>query len=126
MANIELTVNGHQYPPLEDGFSVQNLDNATDVETLNTDVYTDFSNNNNNRWTIPYETLTKEQYDLIRADYDDQFITNQYPLISIPYYGVEDRPARMRINEKNLYNDCGMIKGVEITFRETSQLPEGS
>lgn len=123
---ITFNVNGHDYPALEQDFVNTPLDNATDVVTLDNDMYTDFSENTLKQWSLNYESLTQAEYDVIKADYDAQFSTYQYPVISIPYYDVEDQPARMFINEKNIWNNCGSVQGVQITFRETKQLPEGS
>lgn len=123
---IVVYVNDVAYPPLERDFVNSNLESATDVVTLDNSLYTDFQDNTHSMWSLQYDSLTQYQYDAIRADYDAQFTTYEYPLLSIPYYDVEDVPARMTINDKNIWKHCGDVKGVQITFRETSQLPEES
>lgn len=123
---ITAYVNGVEYPRLEHDFVNANLENAVDVVTLDNSMYTDFVDNTHNQWSLQWAYLTEDQYNAIRADYDAQFTDYQYPTLSIPYYSVVDVPCRMYINEKNIWNYCGEIKGVEVIFRETSQLPEGS
>jgi hypothetical protein len=123
MSQIKVTVNGHDYPALEQDFVNKSIDSSTDVTTLDSSLYTDFNNNTFNQWSMRWDSLTQEEYDVIRADYDAQFTDYQYPLISIPFYSVSDVPARMYINDKNIWNNCGSIQGVEVIFRETAQLP---
>lgn len=123
MANIELSVNGVEYPPLERRFIRKRLENSTDVVTLANSMYTDFADNQYNQWQINYDSLTKAQYDDIVADYEDQKTSGQYPTISIPYYGVSNVPARMYLNDQDVADDCGTVENIQITFRETAQLP---
>lgn len=123
---ITVSVNGTAYPPLEVEFVNNNLANAVDVVTLDNSMYTDFVNNTYNTWSLQYDSLTEAEYDAIKADYDAQFIDYQYPTLSIPYYSVSDIPTRMTINEKSIWKHCGDVKNIQITFRETGQLPEVS
>lgn len=122
---ITATLNGDDMPPIEREFIDSPVENAVDVVTLSGDIYTDFISIENS-WTFNYATLTQEQYDELRAKYDTQFSTYQYPTLSIPYYEVEDQPVRMYINDKNIWDNCGSVAGVQIIFRLTSQLPEVS
>lgn len=123
---ITLSVNGVDYPPLELDFVNKNLENATDIVTLDNSMYTDFVSNTFDQWKIQYDSLTEDEYDIIRSHYEAQFTDYQYPLLSIPYYGVSSVPVRMYINEKDIWNHCGSVKNVQIQFRETAQLPEVS
>lgn len=123
---ITILVNGVAYPPIELDFINRNLEAATDVVTLDNSMYTDFVNNTHDTWSLQWDSMSEAQYNAIKADYDAQFTTYSYPTISIPYYSVTDVPARMTINEKDIWNHCGDVKNVQITFRETSQLPEVS
>lgn len=126
MPPIVVSVNGHDYPPLERNFINKNLENAADVTTLDNSMYTDFVSNNFDEWRMRWDSVTEAEYAVIRADYDAQFTDFEYPILSIPYYSVSNVPARMYINEKNIYNNCGSIEGLEVIFRETSQLVEVS
>lgn len=113
-------------PPIEQEFLHTPIEAAVDVTTLDNSMYTDFTGQNAHSWTYNYATLTKAQYDAIRAYYDAQFTDYEYPLLSTPFYSLSDQPVRMYINEKNIWDNCGDIQNVQITFRETSQLVEVS
>lgn len=123
---ITSTLNGDAMPPIELEFLQTPVEMVVDVVTLDNSLYSDFTGNRHSSWTYNYESLTQAQYDALKAAYDDQFTDYQYPLLSIPYYLVEDVPCRMYINEKNIWSNCGDVQNVQITFRETSQLPEVS
>lgn len=112
-------------PMIEVPLSIEPLDSAVDVVTLSNDVYTDFINQKR-QWTFKYSNLTEAEYEAVKAYYDNQFVTYQYPTISIPHYNVQDVVVRMTINTRDVFNDCGNVENVVITFRETAQLPEGS
>lgn len=122
---ITALLNGVEMPPIEREFLITPLDKAADVETLSNDIYTDFAANRRSSYTFNYELLTEEQYNILKAAYDDQFTTLEYPSLVIAYYSV-DIVARMYINEKDVWNNCGEIQNVQIIFRETAQLSSGS
>lgn len=122
---ISATINGYDMPPIELDFINTPTENATDVVTLSGEIYTDFVSQESS-WVFNYESLTEAQYNLLRGVYDSQFTTYQYPLLTIPHFTIEDVPVRMYINEKDIWNHCGDVKNVQITFRETTQLPEVS
>lgn len=119
-------LNDLQLPPLEQDFVNTNLENAVDVVTLDNTIYTDFVDNDFSQWSLEWDSMTQDEYDAIRAIYDSQFSDYTYPTLTIAYYGVEDVPVRMTINEKNIWKYCGDVKGVRLTFRETNPLPEVS
>jgi len=123
---ITAQLNGNDMPPIEKDFISTPIDKTVDIETLDNSMYTDFTGNRHNSWGFTYESLTQEQYDDLKDQYDAQFTEYQYPTLSIPFYGVTDQPVRMFINEKNIWDNCGSIQNVQITFRETSQLTEVS
>lgn len=113
-------------PPIEMKFLSTPLENAVDVTTLNGDVYTDFAGGQKASWEFNYDSLTEDEYNAIRAYYDRQFTDYAYPELTIPHYSLSDQPVRMYINEKDIWNHCGAIQNVKLTFRETGQLPEVS
>lgn len=122
---ITATLSGETMPPIELDFIHTPTENAVDVVTLDGSMYTDFVSQQYS-WTFNYESLTQAEYDAMRAIYDSQFTSYEYPLLSIPYYSLTDQPVRMYINEKNIWNNCGAVQNVQFTFRETDQLPEVS
>lgn len=123
---ITATLNDVAMPTLEKDFINTPLDKAVDIETLDNSLYTDFTDNSHSAWEFNYASLSEAQYNALRAIYDEQFTLYEYPTLSIPYYDVEDVPVRMMINPKSIIDNCGTVQGVQITFRETSQLPESS
>lgn len=126
MSAITSSLNGTAMPMIERDFIDTPLDKAVDVETLDNSLYTDFSGTRHNAWTFNYDSLTEAQYNALKDAYDDQFVSYQYPLLSIPYFSVSGQPCRMSINPKSIIDNCGSVEGVEITFRATAQLPEVS
>jgi len=120
---ITAFVNGVEYPPIERKFIKASLELVNDNVTLDNSLYTDSSGDVYNMWSWQYESLTQAEYDAIRADYDLQRTSNQYALLTIPFYSITDVPARMTINDQDIWDNCGSIEGVQITFRETAQLP---
>lgn len=114
-----------QLPPIEKQFLNTPVENATDVQTLDGNIYTDFTNQKG-QWEFNYDSLTEDEYNAIRAFYDAQFTLYAYPELSIPHYSLADKSVRMYINEKDIWNHCGAVQNVKLTFRETDQLPEVS
>lgn len=124
-ASVENSNGSLQLPPIEQQFLNTPIENATDVQTLDGNIYTDFTSQKN-EWTFNYDSLTEDEYNAIKAFYDDQFTLYEYPTLSIPHFSITDQPARMYINEKDIWNNCGAVQNVQIRFRLTDQLPEVS
>lgn len=122
---ITATLNGLALPPIEQKFLKRPLENATDVTTLDGNMYTDFISLNE-AWEFNYVIMTEAEYAAILTAYNDQFTTYEYPLLSIPFYGISNQPARMYINEQDVWNNCGDVQNVQIQFRFTDQIDGGS
>lgn len=118
---ITATLNGAAMPPIELDFIHTPTENAVDVVTLDGSMYTDFVSQNYS-WTFNYDSLTQSEYDAIRDVYDSQFTIYEYPELSIAYYSLTDQPVRMYINTKSIWNHCGDVKNVQVTFREAPQI----
>jgi hypothetical protein len=125
MAIITATLNGSAMPTIQRDFLNTPKENATDIQTLDGNLYTDFVSVEHS-WTFNYRSLTQDQYNVLRAIYDSQFTLFEYPLLSIPFYSLEDAPVRMYINEKNIWSNCGDVQNVQFIFRITDQLDNGS
>lgn len=127
MIQVELSdgVGSLTLPALEVSLNEETLENATDVVTLDFNVYTDFINTKR-LWSFKYDSLTEDEYNALRAYYDAQFTAFQYPLLSIDYYSISNVAVRMYLNTKQVWNNCGSIENVEVSFRETVQIPEVS
>jgi len=124
MINITLTddVATLTLPMLEIPLTETPIEKATDVENLLGDVKTYFIGQKR-QWSHTWEYLSQADYDAIRAFYDRQLTLFKYPRLSIDYYSISDVSVRMSINQKDIVNHCGSISGLQVTFRETLQLP---
>lgn len=122
---ITASLNGVAMPPIEQQFLERPMENAQDIVTLDGNMYTDFISLNK-MWVFNYVIMTEAEYQLIKDAYEAQFTTYQYPELSIPYYGIVDQPARMYLNEQDVWNNCGDVQNVQIQFRLTDQLDGGS
>lgn len=110
------------FPALEVPVTVETLEGSNDVVTLDNNVRTDFTNPKR-LVSFPYESLTETEFNNIKAFYDRQFTLFAYPLITIEELGIEDMPARMMLSPRNVYNNCGDVQDVKVSFRESVQLP---
>lgn len=109
-------------PMLEVPLNVETIENATDVQTLDFNVYTDFVSTKR-RWEHTWADLTEDEYDALRGYYDRQFTLFKYPTLSIAYYSVSNIPVRLYLNTKEVIDFCGTVQRVQIGMRETVQLP---
>lgn len=112
-------------PLIESQFLHTPIENAADVQTLDGNIYTDFTGQKAS-WEFNYDSLTEDEYNAIRAKYDAQFTLFAYPELSVPYYSLANRSVRMYINDKDIWNNCGAVQNVKVVFRETDPLPEVS
>lgn len=116
-------LNDLELPALGVPLTETTIENATDIVTADNNVYTTFAVSSNKRgWTIRFDLLREDDYNQIKAIYDDQWINYQYPTLSIPYYNIEDIPVRMSISPKEIFNHCGDVQDVIINLRESVQL----
>lgn len=109
-------------PLLEVPLTEETIENATDVQTLDFNVYTDFIAQKR-LWSHTWSTLSESEYNALRGFYDRQFTTFKYPRITIEHYNVSSVPVRMTLNSKQVISHAGEVSNVQASFRETSQLP---
>ena len=104
------------------------IENATDTQTLDGNVSTDFiyTAPNKRQWSHTWAYMSNEDYIELKAFYDRQFTLYKYPLFSCDFYSISQVPVRMSMTKKSIIDNCGTVQGVEVTFRETEQLEEGS
>lgn len=118
---ITAYLNGIELPMLEIPFLKHPVEKSVTVETLDGNVYVDFIALKD-QWEISWASLTDGEYETLWTIYESQFITNQFPLLDIPYYNVVALPVRMTINTKDIWNNCGSVQNVTIELRQTVQL----
>lgn len=120
--NIEATLTSSlgtiDLPIIEVGLSKSRVDMVNRVTTLSNDVFTRYSPNFRQQWEFPYSYMDKATYDQIEAIYYDSLITG-YPTLSIPYYDVDDVYVVMELNPMEVIDDCGTIRNIKLSFRET-------
>lgn len=120
---IKAYLNGIELPTLNVPFTDTTIENATDVVTADNNMYTAFGMSElKSQWTLPYEILTKDEYDFLQAIYNNQFINYEYPLFTFPHLGITDVPVRMFLSPREIWNNCGDVQNVIVTLRESVQL----
>lgn len=107
--------------PLTEG----RIEGATDVTTLDMNLYTDFIAQKR-LWSHTWKYMTEAEFNILKGFYDRQFSLFEYPEITITDLGVADIPVRMSLSPQNVIDHCGTVEDVEVSFRETVQLTEGS
>jgi len=112
-------------PQFEIPVREETLENATDVTTLDFNVYTDFINTKR-KWNFGWSILTESEYNAIKAVFESQYTLFQYPRLSIPALGIVNVPVRLTTNSKDVVTNCGEVANFQITMRETAQMPSGS
>lgn len=125
MYSIELTDDNGSLtlPTLNVPLVESELEGATDVETLDMNIYTDFFAKKR-VWTHTWRYMAEDDFIALKGYYDRQFTLFKYPRISIDQLDVADVPARMTITPKSIIDNCGTVEYVKVTFRESSQLPD--
>lgn len=100
--------------------TVDTIENATDVETLDSNIYTDLIATKK-MWTVNWGTMTAADFAGLKAFYDRQFTLYKFPTLSIPDLAVSSIVVRMTISSQDIVGDTGLVDGVKITLRETIQ-----
>lgn len=108
-------------PALEVPLTIETLEGSNDVTTLDNNVRTDFTNPKR-LISIQYDSLTESEFNQLKGFYDRQFSLFEYPTLTIDHYGIEI-DARMNIAPRQVYDHCGSVEDVTVTFRESIQLP---
>lgn len=107
-------------PPPQTPLTVQTLESAVDVVTLDLNLYTDLIATKK-VWTVNWGTLTAAEFASLKAFYDRQFTLYKLPLLTITDLSVTNVVVRMTLNDQNITSADGLVDGVVATFRETAQ-----
>lgn len=107
-------------PPPQTPLSVQTIEAAIDVETLDLNLYTDLIATKR-MWTVNWGTMTATDFADLKSFYDRQFTLFKLPLLTIPDLGLSNAVVRMTINDQSIVGADGLVDGVTITLRETAQ-----
>jgi hypothetical protein len=100
--------------------SVETIESAIDVTTLDLNLYTDLIATKR-MWTVNWGTMTAANFALLKAFYDRQFTLFKFPLLTITDLSISSVVVRMTISSQDIASDTGIVDGVTITLRETIQ-----
>lgn len=123
MYKIELTdsTTTAEMPTLDVPLTQTILEGATDVTTLDMNMYTDFYAQKN-QWTHTWRFMSESDFTILKGFYERQFSLKLYPSLTITDLGVEDVVVRMYLSPQSIIDNCGEVEDVQVTFRETVQL----
>lgn len=97
----------------------------TDVETIDSNISTYYSATKR-QYTIQLGQLDAESYLSLLEFRARQYSNRKYPLITITgdqSINVNELPMKMTLNNQNVINNCGEVDNVQITLRESKQMP---
>ncbi len=117
---IDAYLNGVLLPKLGLPFIENIIENAVDVVTLDGTMHTDFVNQRQG-FGIRWDQLSLEDYETIRAIYNSQFDTSEYPEFTCDYFDVIDVPCRMFMNDRDV-----RVMGCEVYDIEVKLVKSGS
>lgn len=109
-------------PALEIPLVLTTIEGATDVQTLDFNIYTDFITTKrlaSHTWAY----LSEAEYNTLKGYYDRQFTLFEYPTITITELGITNMVVRMTLNPQSIIDHCGTVEGVTVSFRESKQNP---
>lgn len=107
-------------PPPQTPLTVDTIESAIDVTTLDLNVYTDLIATKR-LLTINWGTMTAIDFAALKAFYDRQFTLYKFPTVSIDDLGLTNMVVRMTISSQDIVSEDGLVDGVRITLRETTQ-----
>jgi len=119
---IEDSTGSMTLPPLEVPLSKSPIEGASDVTTLDNNIYTDFINLKSliaHTWAY----MNEADFTNLQGYYERQFTLYQYPSISIAALGITDMTVRMTLTPQQIVDHCGTVEGVTVSFRESKQNP---
>lgn len=108
-------------PESEVPLTISELEGTTDVTTLDFNLYTDFVAKKRT-WSHTWAYMSEDEFNVIKGYYDRQFTLYQYPKLTIEGLGVNQVTARMTLSPQNIIDNCGMVQGVTVSFRESQQI----
>ena len=96
----------------------------TDVQTVDGNIST-YYNSTKQSFTVQLGYMTQDEYSVLKGFIQRQYQNLKYPAITITgaiNLNVSNMVAKMTLNDQNVINNCGLIEGVQLTFRESKQL----
>lgn len=96
----------------------------TDVQTVDGNIST-YYNSTKQQFTVQLGNMTQAEYSVLKGFIQRQYENLKYPAITITgaiNLNVTNMIAKMTLNDQNVVNDCGLVEGVQLIFRESKQL----
>lgn len=101
-------------------FTIADVEGKSSNTTLDGNVYVDWAYNKK-QYSFNLFNLTPQDYADIRAYYDYQFSSGEFPTITVPELDINKLPVYMEISSRNIINQCLLTDKLTIKFRETVQ-----
>lgn len=111
----------HELPSLEVPLTRVKNEKMTTVEPLSGNVYDDYIATKR-IWTHTWAYLTKDEYDLLDEIYERMKSEWTYPQLTIDGESVTNLVVKYELGQKDIIDDCGEVRDVTVTFRETRQI----
>ena len=96
----------------------------TDVQTVDGNIST-YYNSTKQLFTVQLGNMTQAEYSVLKGFITRQYQNLKYPAITITgaiNLNVNNMIAKMTLNDQQVVNNCGLVEGVQLTFRESKQL----
>lgn len=96
----------------------------TDVQTVDGNIST-YYNSTKQSFTVQLGYMSQDEYTVLKGFIQRQYQNLKYPAITITgaiNLNVNNMVAKMTLNDQSVINNCGLIEGVQLTFRESKQL----
>lgn len=115
----------HELPPLEVPLTRVKNEKKAVVEPLSGNVYEDYFATKRS-WTHTWAYLSPEQYDLLDEIYERRKVDGVYPSLTIESDNSNDNVSLLTVqyelSPKNIIDECGNVRDVTVSFRETRQV----
>ena len=96
----------------------------TDVQTVDGNIST-YYNSTKQSFTVQLGNMTQDEYSVLKGFIQRQYQNLKYPVITITgaiNLNVSNMVAKMSLNDQSVVNNCGLVEGVQLSFRESKQL----
>lgn len=96
----------------------------TDVQTRDGNIST-YYNSTKQSFTVQLGDMTQDEYSVLKGFIARQYQNLKYPAITITgaiNLNVNNMVAKMTLNDQTVVTNCGLVEGVQLTFRESKQL----
>lgn len=110
-------LDGFKLPSPHVGTESEPIENATDVQTLSGEMYTDYISLRM-ELTLSWSVMHQDDYEILYSIYRSQFeCPPRCPLFTTTYCtgeDITDEPVRLKLNARDNRRDCCEVHGVEL------------